>query len=476
MKKYFIIICMLLQVAAAMAESVEIGGLKYILKNEDKTASISEGNRYNGLLVIPETVIYDDVIYTVTDIDKRAFISNNDLLSVTIPGSVKHVGDYAFAECSKLASVKMGDSVETIGVHAFSRSSLVSITFGSKIRTIGKYAFGECFALTQVYINDLAAWCQIDFKDAQSNPLFYSTHLYLGKKEIRDLVIPDGVTEIKRFAFTRATNLLSLKMNNDVISIGNSAFYQCSSLNSVIFSKALTSIGERTFYECSSIESIQIPDRVTTISSEAFYGCTKLENLKLSTELKIINKSAFNNCNSLTNIIIPSQVEFLYQNEFLNTEKQLTITMLPEYPPIAYSPLFPDGTKIVVPDESLELYQSVSPWSDYDIIPFSNYGPEKCAKPEIIYNNGKLLFTCQTPDVEFHYTVTSEDFSLKQTSEEVPVSAIYLIEVYASKPGYEDSDIATMKIDIRGKKGDVNGDGRVDAADIAFLVDIILRM
>ena len=372
--------------------------------------------------------------------------------------------------------MKIGDSVEIIGDYAFSKCGLVSITFGNKISAIGEYAFIECFYLTQVYINDLASWCQINFKNTQSNPLYYSNHLYLGKKEIRDLVIPDGITEIKSYAFTGASNVLSLKLNNEVISVGSRAFYQCTSLNSVDLGYALTSIGEKAFYECSSIESIQIPDGVTTIGSEAFYGCTKLENLKLSNELKIINKFAFHNCNSLTNIIIPSQVEFLYQNAFLNTGKHLTITMLPEYPPMAYPPVFPDGTKIIVQDESLELYQSVSPWSDYNIISFSNYGPEKCEKPEIVYKNGKLLFTCQTPDVEFHYTVTSEDFSVKQTSEEVPVSAIYQIEVYASKPGYEDSDIATMKIDIRGLKGDVNGDDKVDAADIAFLVDIILHM
>ena len=90
---------MLLQEAAAMAEPVEIGNLKYNLKLEEKTASISEYNNYKGILVIPETVYYDDVEYTVTDIATNAFIRNRGLLSVTIPSTVKTIGSNAFSGC-----------------------------------------------------------------------------------------------------------------------------------------------------------------------------------------------------------------------------------------------------------------------------------------------------------------------------------------------------------------------------------------
>lgn len=99
---------------------------------------------------------------------------------------------------------------------------------------------------------------------------------------------------------------------------------------------------------------------------------------------------------------------------------------------------------------------------------------KKCEKPVISYENGKLIFSCDTEDVNFVTNVECLD-NKKYYDEEIPLSAKYKVSVYATKAGYENSDMTTVEIDVRGLKGDVNGDGEVNVTDIVATVNIIMK-
>ena len=63
---------------------------------------------------------------------------------------------------------------------------------------------------------------------------------------------------------------------------------------------------------------------------------------------------------------------------------------------------------------------------------------------------------------------------------EFPLSQTYKITVYATKAGYENSDVATREIVIKGDNkaiivGDVDGDDKVNVADHVKLSDIIMN-
>lgn len=464
---------MMLLPILASAEPVEVDGLNYLLNEEEKTATVTSSN-YKGILVIPETIHVGGKEYTITAIEGNAFIRNYDLLSVTIPNTIKSIGGSTFGECTSLSNVKIGDGVETIGSSAFYSCALVSVTIGKNVSSIGNWAFSGNSNLNQVYINDLKKWCQIDFGSLEANPLYYAHHLYLNKKEVKELVIPEDITTIKDYAFAGGSSIKSLTMGDNISSIGAYSFYQCSLLASVKLASSVTYISNNAFYECTELESIQLPDGIESISEYCFYGCSKLEKLKLPENLKQIKYSAFKNCNKIRSVTIPASVEFIYQNAFSFTSSEsVDFFVNPEYPPLAYGYSFPEGSKIYVPDGSIEPYQNVEPWSSFDIHIFSGSGPEKCATPVVSYKNGVLSFSSETPDAEFHYAITSAD-GQKNVGNSLDISGNCVVSVYASKKGYEDSETVTSEINIIGKQGDVNRDGEVNVADHVKLTEIIM--
>ena len=84
-----------------------------------------------------------------------------------------------------------------------------------------------------------------------------------------------------------------------------------------------------------------------------------------------------------------------------------------------------------------------------------------------------------TDGVEFVSNVTAEDVKTYYDSS-VTLTQKYTVTVYATKAGYEDSDVTTREIVIKGDGkasvvGDVDGDGKVNVADHVRLSDIIMN-
>ena len=109
----------------------EVDGVWYRALS-DSTAMViqrpDEDDLYSGDIVIPETVTYENYVFTVTTIDEGAF-----------------------EDCYELNSVLIGDAVETIGVAAFQGcTGLTSVTIGSGVTNIVAKAFNYCNALQTV--------------------------------------------------------------------------------------------------------------------------------------------------------------------------------------------------------------------------------------------------------------------------------------------------------------------------------------
>lgn len=129
----------------ANAYDIVVDGIYY---NVDGTeASVSNGgynNNYSGDIVIPSSVEYDGITYTVTSIDRDAFDACGQLTSVVIPESVTAIEDSAFLNCQNLKSVTIPASIGYVGESAFDGTAWYQsmpdgiVYIGSSLYEIGR--------------------------------------------------------------------------------------------------------------------------------------------------------------------------------------------------------------------------------------------------------------------------------------------------------------------------------------------------
>ena len=215
---------------------------------------------------------------------------------------VTSIDDYAFFRCGR-TSVTIPNSITNIGMHAFEdcrdlRSVMIS---PSKRLKVGAEAFA-CDNLIAVGTTGLAAWCNIDFFGVAANPLSKAKNFY-APDLVENLVVPDGVEEVKPYAFLDCKDLATVTIPNSVKSIGDHAFSSCGKLTSVVIPNSVTNIGKHAFYR-SGLTSVTIPNSVTSIGYGAFEGCRSLPNVTIPNSVTTIGDRAFYDCCHLQSVYI----------------------------------------------------------------------------------------------------------------------------------------------------------------------------
>ena len=166
-----------------------------------------------------------------------------------------------------------------------------------------------------------------DYSANGQSPWFWAN------KQIRRIVIEDGVTTVGAYAFQGCDRFYTIALPASVVSIGDSAFRSCTSLETIDLSNAdnLQSIGNDAFHYCYNFTDIVIPDSVKVIGENAFFDCHALKNVTISTSSKMttISKGAFGYCAALKNITIPAGVTEIGNSAFVYGISLETITFAP---------------------------------------------------------------------------------------------------------------------------------------------------
>lgn len=182
---------------------------------------------------------------------EKLYLNGDVVTDLEIPDDITSIGTATFMGYKGLVSVVLPDGVQSIGDFAFSGcNELKSITIPPSVKTIGQCAFKDCEQLEKVNISDLSTWFDVDLYSNDANPLGCGAELYSKGELVTDLVIPDNINTIPRYAF-----------------------YGCSSITSVIISTSVTIIREQSFSNCRNLTSIVInPDCLRWEYSDIFTG------------------------------------------------------------------------------------------------------------------------------------------------------------------------------------------------------------
>ena len=253
------------------------GDFTYTVTDEDaKTVSIAKADEatFNSALVIPSSVVYETVTYTVTSVGASGF-NGTGITSVTIPASVTSVGDAAF-QCGSITSITIEDSETPLTMPGtwYERP----LNNSASIIYIGR---------------------DLTLTGGENHPLTYgATSVEFGPQ----------VSTINPALFYSNTKLASIIIGNGVTTIGESAFYSCGQDEGVTetvvsMGSNVTSIGANAFRDCNKLKSVTLPSKLTTIGNEAFNG-SSLTSISIPASVTSVGVAAFQGCSSMTSIRI----------------------------------------------------------------------------------------------------------------------------------------------------------------------------
>ena len=242
----------------------------------------------------------------VTHIDVHAFDNCTGLKSVSLPSSLRDIGYAAFGKDVELKSVTIPNGVKSIAADAFNGCGLRSVVIPESVTHIGDRAFCGCRELESVAIpagvarigNGVFGDCnalkviQLD----SGNPAFTLIDGVLYTKDRSELVmypnpsatvvIPEGVTSIRGWAFTGGSGMTSVTIPESVTNIKDHAFLRCDGLKSITIPSSVKNIGVRAFEQCAELTEVTMLGERPDAPETLFPGCGKLKAIHVPANAK----------------------------------------------------------------------------------------------------------------------------------------------------------------------------------------------
>lgn len=213
---------------------------------------------------------------SVKEIGEEAFAGHTELVKVVIPPYVEKIGYNSFAGCEGLESISLPDTVLEIGNGAFSDcKSLKSVKIGKGLEKIGTGIFAGCEKLSSGSISTKNEHFTLE------KGIIYSKDkkeviLMLPGYNLSTYTMPSTVEYIDSYAFWGCQYLKKVELSSNIKKIPDYAFHNCISLERVTFPYSLRSIGLKAFADCSNLGVIELPASVSYIHPTAFDRCPKL--------------------------------------------------------------------------------------------------------------------------------------------------------------------------------------------------------
>jgi len=395
--------------------SITINDINYVLDNNTHTASVVGATITLTNIIIPSTITNNSIQYNVTNIANNAFINYTNIISVLLPNSINNIGsnafdscinlktinipisiseipmycfnncinltsciiennsiltkinNYAFYNCTSLLSLKIPNTVSSIGSNCFDTcTKLITINIPDLVTLIPTQCFNNCISLLTCTISITSQLTEIDYKafnnctsltsiyipqnvsNIINNPFIlcpltsitvHSSNTYFMTDVVGNGVVLRTINNAINGRIIKATNNINGFYNiTNIITIKNYAFYDCSNLTGVSIPITINNIGDHSFLKCGLQTIISASANYTVdVSNNGYimYGNSKLlvatinltgtYTVRDNQFIHTIMDYAFYNCSNLTGIILPSYITTFTALSFLGCNLQ-TIT------------------------------------------------------------------------------------------------------------------------------------------------------
>lgn len=240
--------------------------------------SYQYSNQYRKLLdCIKEDIAEDEMEFDYRVDDRGIVIEKyfGNKTNLTIPSSIEEapvykIGDEAFCEDEQVKKITLPNTIRIIGNRAFAESSLESVNLPNSLLIIGNQAFAN---------SSLKSVNMPDFVSIIGDEAFFGT-------EINSIIIP-RLTKIGAGAFS-CTKIKTVKIPSEV---SEEMFCNCNDLHTVIIEGAEI-IGESAFDGCKKLKNVSLPDKLKEINRRAFSG-TSIEYLIIPQSVECIGGENF---------------------------------------------------------------------------------------------------------------------------------------------------------------------------------------
>ena len=300
-----------------------------------KEITLGEGIKTMGAEMLRDCVSLTKIYYNAIvadDIKNRFYIfeglHENDGISFIVGSSVTRIpanlcktGSSGYYPNITTISFNPNSSCESIGECAFeSCTAIERLDIPKSLKRVEGGAFA--YALVQeIHIEDISTWCCIEFENYESNPMHRGGEkLFINGVETTDLIIPDSVEVIRKYAFYKC-GVKSITIGNGCKRIENEAFRACVNVEKLTFNAATCENlleGNKAFYEFGLHGDLVVVfgKNVTNVPDYLFGAEPDVINYYNSVEVLFekdgdnlrIGKKAFASLNSLKEITIPSRV------------------------------------------------------------------------------------------------------------------------------------------------------------------------
>ena len=312
-------------VAGLHAESVQIGDLYYNLNTTDRTAEVTYENttstNYSSLpgdVVIPATVKYRNIDFSVISITNQAFANCKVIQSISIPATVNTIGSATegksykpFYGCTSLKSVKFEDGSQPLKM-------------GIYFDYDGEGMFHDS-PLEEVYLGRNIEYINSSNYSFERNPRSYGYSAFYNQPKLTKVTIGPQVTDIPQYLFYKS-NLVSIDLAN-VKTVGLCAFKQSTALSTVLTGSELEDLGEEAFYGCSALGTISIPNKMIEVKDRVFEQCSSLKAVSFGNSLEKIGVSSFADCIALESIELPLSFKSLSERVFFGCKSLKSVTL-----------------------------------------------------------------------------------------------------------------------------------------------------